>query len=74
MHTYLNRSGSKNLAWSAMLSDVTYLPSVKFKRPLPRDHGTSPYEMSSISEGKIVEMCASSRGDRTEIAWSSRSP
>jgi len=39
--------------WSEKLMAVSYLPSVKFKEPLPIGHGRSPYEISSISESRI---------------------
>ena len=49
------------IPWSPKLSEVTYLPSVKFKGPIALGHGRSPFEISSVSEG-ASSRCASCLG------------
>ena len=51
VHTWTAPRGG--IPWSEALSRATYLPSTKFKEPLAPDCGRSPYEISSISEGRI---------------------
>jgi hypothetical protein len=46
----------KAIPWSESLSDVTYLPSIRFKEPLPMDHGRSPFEIASTPEARIKSL------------------
>ena len=54
------------LPWSPKLSDVTYLPSIKFKGTKRAGTFATPYEITSISESKTLDMYKSTPAEMLE--------